>query len=261
MADSNDLPVLNSDPVPENETPNLPSVTEGAPPGPTDYSFGANLTYMFKDPKWIGKMLIGGLLGIIPILNFVLGGYTLQTINRVRKDEDPVLPEWGGAFGKMWVDGLKLAVIGFIYSIPIGLVLMVTGTPAALMAGSGNDSDAMGFALGAAACLGGLLSLVLWAFILFWLIGAFVNFAVKDGSFGAAFEFGKIWNIVKTHAGKIVMVIIAAVIASVLAGVVAGLLFVIPCIGWIVGWIVSFVTAFYILLVMAYTCGHIAKTV
>jgi hypothetical protein len=44
--------------------------------------------------------------------------------------------------------------------------------------------------VGATACLGNLLSLVVSAFILFWL-QTITNFAVKDGDFGAAFQFGR----------------------------------------------------------------------
>ena len=45
-----------------------------------------------------------------------------------------------------------------------------------------------------------------------------------------------------------------------IVGIVAGILGIIPCIGWIAAWLVSFAAMFYILLVFAYNCGHIAKS-
>jgi hypothetical protein len=260
MADSNDLPKSDSDELAEIAADNLPALSETSSAASDTYSFGDNLTYMFKDPNWAMKMLIGGLFGIIPIVNFVTGGYALQAINNVRGDKQPVLPEWHD-FGKMWVDGLKLVVIGLIYSIPVWLIGLVTGTPVALVGMTSDNPDVVGATAGAAACLGGLLSLVVSAFILFWLLGAITNFAVKDGDFGAAFQFGRIWDIVKANIGKMVMAVIAVIVASVIVGLLAGVLLIIPCIGWIIAWVISFVATFYILLVLSYTCGHIAKTI
>ncbi len=260
MSSSNDLPEFNGEDLPEITGDNLPTVSESMYTHSDDYSFGDNLTYMFQDPDWVMKMLLGGLLGIIPILNFVIAGYGLRVVNNVRGDAKPVLPEWKG-FGDMWVDGLKLFIIGMIYSIPVWIIGLVTGAPAALLSSMGNDGNGFGVLAAGTACLGGLLSLVVGAFILFWMLGAFTNFAVHDGDFGAAFQFGKIWDIVKANMGKLVMAVLAAVVASVIVGLLSGVLSVIPCLGWIAAWVISFVAAFYILLVIAYTCGHIAKTV
>jgi hypothetical protein len=161
----------------------------------------------------------------------------------------------------MWVDGLKLFVIGLIYSIPIWLIGLVTGAPAAMIGATSDDPDLVGATIGAAACIGGLLSFVVGAFILFWMLGAITNFAVHDGDFGAAFQFGRIWNIVKNNIGKMVMAVIAAIVAGLIVGLLAGVIGIIPCIGWIIAWVISFVAAFYVLLVLSYNCGHIAKTI
>jgi hypothetical protein len=260
MAGSNDLPKSDSDELAEIAADNLPALSETPSAASDTYSFGDNLTYMFKDPNWVTKMLLGGLFGIIPIVNFVTGGYGLQVINNVRGDRAPVLPEWND-FGKMWVDGLKLFVIGLIYSIPIWLIGLVTGAPAAMIGATSDDPDLVGATIGAAACIGGLLSFVVGAFILFWMLGAITNFAVHDGDFGAAFQFGRIWNIVKNNIGKMVMAVIAAIVAGLIVGLLAGVIGIIPCIGWIIAWVISFVAAFYVLLVLSYNCGHIAKTI
>jgi hypothetical protein len=261
MADSNDLPKPDSDELVEIAADHVPTVAESVASSGDAYSFGENLTYMIKDPKWFMKMLLGGLFGIIPIVNFVTAGYGLQVINNVRGDADPVLPEWGGNFGGMWVDGLKLFVIGLIYSIPVMIIAMLTGVPAAIMGSMSEGSDGMGFMAVGTACLGSLLTIVVGAFILFWTLGAITNFAVKDGDFGAAFQFGKIWDIIKANMGKMVLAVAAAVVASFIVGILSSVLAIIPCIGWIIAWVISFVAAFYVLLVISYTLGHIAKTV
>jgi len=51
------------------------------------------------------------------------------------------------------------------------------------------------------------------------------------------------------------------VVASFVVGLLSTVLAFIPCCGWIAAIVITFVTSFYILLVMAYTCGFIAKDV
>jgi hypothetical protein len=227
------------------------------------YSFGDNLTYMLKDPKWVSKVLVGALLGLVPILNFVTGGYALKVINNIREDQEPVLPIWGDGFGKYFTDGLVLFVIGLLYSIPLWLIGMISGVPLALM-GAGADqngpNEALGALFGATSCVIGLIAVVYLIVLVFWMQGAIVNYAVK-GSFGAAFAFGEILAIVKANASKMVLTVVAVVVASFVVGILGGVLAFIPCCGWIAAWLISFAAAFYILLVMAYTCGFIAKEV
>jgi len=227
------------------------------------YSFGDNLTYMLKDAKWVSKVLVGALLGLVPILNFVTGGYALKVINNIRADQEPVLPTWGDGFGKYFTDGLILFVIGLIYSIPLWLIGLISGVPLALIGASADQngpSDALGALFGATSCIMGLIAFIYMILLVFWLQGAIVNYAVK-GNFGAAFAFGEIWAIVKANASKMVLTVAAVVVASFVIGLLTGVLALVPCCGWIAAILISFATSFYILLVMAYTCGFIAKDI
>jgi hypothetical protein len=227
------------------------------------YTFGDNLTYMLKDPKWVSKVLVGALLGLVPVLNFVTGGYALRVINNIRGDQEPVLPIWGDGFGKYFTDGLILFVIGLIYTIPLWLIGLISGVPLAIMGantGQNGPSDALGALFGVTSCIMGLIAFVYLILMVFWLQGAIVNYAVK-GNFGSAFAFGEIWAIVRANVSKMVLTVAAVVVASFLVGIIGGVLALVPCCGWIAAWLISFVAAFYVLLVMAYTCGFIAKDI
>jgi hypothetical protein len=211
----------------------------------------------------VSKVLVGALLGLVPILNFVTGGYALKVINNIRGDQEPVLPTWGDGFGKYFTDGLILFVIGLIYSIPLWLIGLISGVPLALIGASADQngpSDALGALFGATSCIMGLIAFVYMILLVFWLQGAIVNYAVK-GNFGAAFAFGEIWAIVKANASKMVLTVAAVVVASFVIGLLTGVLALVPCCGWIAAILISFATSFYILLVMAYTCGFIAKDI
>lgn len=226
-----------------------------------NYSFGDNLTYMFRDSRWGSKVFLGALLGIVPVLNLVTGGYALRTINNIRERQEPPLPEWsdGAGIGKYLVDGLILFAIGLIYSMPLWLIGLVSGVPLALLDAS-SASGSLGAIVGGAGCLAGLAALAHAVLLIFWLQGVIVNFAVK-GNFGAAFEFADIWRIVQANLGKMVLTVVAAVVAAFLVSLVSAILGGIPCCGGIAAWVVSFAASFYVLLVLAYACGHIARTV
>ena len=213
-------------------------------------NFGETLTYMFKDPKWVSKVLLGALFGIIPILNFVTAGYALGVINNVRGDKEPPLPEWGGDFGKLWVSGLVLAVIGFLYGIPVWILSGVVGA----VAGSSSSGTAT-----AVAVILGLIAFAFAILLFFWIQGAIVNYAVK-GRFAAAFEFGTIWALIKKSAGLMLLTAVFMVVVSIIIGIVSGVLNIIPCIGCVLSWVVAFAAAFYTLLVVAHNCGIIAKS-
>lgn len=214
-------------------------------------NFGETLTYMFKDPKWVGKVVVGALFGIIPIVNFVVGGYALRVVDNVRGDREPPLPEWGGDFGKLWVSGLILAVIGFLYGIPVWILSGIAGAV-------GGDTRSGGVT--AVAVIVGLIAFVLAILLFFWIQGAIINYAIK-GNFAAAFEFGTIWDMIKRNAGRMVLTVVFVVVVSIIIGVVSAVLGIIPCIGCLLSWIVGFVAGFYTLLVVAYNCGIIAKSI
>jgi hypothetical protein len=74
----------------------------------------------------INKFLIGTILGMIPIVNFTVIGYTLVctgfTKEKVNRDG---LPEWKN-YGDLFMKGLVATIIGIILSLPAALILLGT---------------------------------------------------------------------------------------------------------------------------------------
>jgi hypothetical protein len=226
---------------------NLPSSESNLPS--SQYNLQENLVYMFKDKDWVSKILLGALIGIVPILNFATSGYAVQATRNIRDDQAPPLPGWSGHLGKFFMEGLKLFVIGILYSIPIGILAAI------MIPLFASDS-------GAAKALGVLLVLVELALVLllvFWFQGVIVNFA-NAGTIGSGFQLGKIWAIISQNMGRMLVTLGVAFLAIIIVGVVGGILQIIPCLGQIAAWLISFAASFYILLVFAYNCGHIAKS-
>jgi predicted outer membrane lipoprotein len=62
---------------------------------------------------WV-KVLIGGLLSFVPVVNIFAFGYLLRLSSRVRKTGQLVLPEWSDWSG-LFKDGLRFAVVWLFY--------------------------------------------------------------------------------------------------------------------------------------------------
>lgn len=86
-------------------------------------SFEKSFGYMFKDPKWVSKLLILSLFSLLTCVVIgapFLNGYVVR-IMRWRLQGKEGLPTWDDLDG-IFVDGLKVMVIGLGYALPIFVV-------------------------------------------------------------------------------------------------------------------------------------------
>lgn len=185
----------------------------------------------YPSSSW-GKVLILGIITIASVLIvpiFLLIGYVFRIIKATLAGIDE-LPEFD-EIGDMFVDGLKVFVVGIVYSIPVWIISVIVGL---LM---GGNSAAATASLGPGYLLAVLLGNIVF-FIIALIIGlieimAIANMAYNDGDLGAAFRFSEILDIIavigwgKYIATYIVIVIIAAI------GVIIGALTMIILIGFI----------------------------
>jgi len=174
---------------------------------------GKAFTHIFDDESWITKILIGGILGIIPIVNFAVLGYMVETIRNVAQSLERPLPEWS-KFGEKFVKGLMVFIIGFIYTIPIWL-LMGCFWVAALVVGGGNGSgeNLIALLLFPLYCFVGLYGLVLAILS----PAILVKYAVTE-EFSSAFRFGQLFGFITGNLGNYIIALILAWVASVIAG-------------------------------------------
>ncbi len=86
--------------------------------------------YVFQDPDWVKKILIGFALAlffwlIIPAL--CIAGYYVKTIRNFASGTERPLPEWDD-WGSLLISGLKLTATFFIYGIAtvmiVGIVIL-----------------------------------------------------------------------------------------------------------------------------------------
>jgi len=204
-------------------------VTTPPPPPPRPaqtFDFGRPFTFVFEDPEWVQKILLGGVfvlasVGIVGI--FFVYGYVARLVRNVIAGMQYPLPAWDD-LGEYFVEGLRLFAVAIVYVIPIILLVMMFMLPSIAMEVTDNEMFRNTGALMTSCvwCLMFPLSLAMGV----WLPGALLM-AVVDRRFGAAFEFGRIWQFIRGNAGNYAL----AFVTRIIAGFIAQLGILLFCIG------------------------------
>jgi hypothetical protein len=208
---------------------------------------GRSFSYILEDEDWWKKVLIGGLLTLIPIVGPFYGiGYLLQAIKNVIAGREVPLPEALEDFGAKLVKGLLMSVIILIYALPL---IIIGGCAGAGGASPSYVEDADVQQVLAvvsvvwSSCFG-CLALLYGIFL--GLLLPFVMATYADtGVFGDAFKLGDIFGMLKKNVGPAFIVLLVTWLASLAAGIAGGIL----C------GIGVFATSFFAQLVMAYLYG------
>jgi hypothetical protein len=219
------------------------------PPAPQpQFDFAKPFTYVFEDPRWLTKVLIGGLFYLLAFFivgGFFLMGYAARTIRNIIRGEERPLPEWedvGGFFN----DGIMLFGVGFIYMLPVIALMMSIVVPMILAGAFENEGVVQALSSGVAGCLACLLVPV-WLAVLIFLPAAILFVAVEQ-RFGAAFEFKRLWDFIRGNVGNYLLAIVAMLVANFLAR--AGI--VLLCVGILF-------TSFWAMLVMCHAFAQVYR--
>ncbi len=181
---------------------------------------GISFSYMFQDKDWLKKILIGGLISLVPIVNFAALGYVVQIVRNVRDGQILPLPEWD-QFGEYFMSGLSLFLVHLVYSIPIIILACLEGVGAAVFGSAGNGSgsnDAMGAYAIVTTCLNCLIGL--WALVIGVISPALTVRFAETGQFNATLRFGGVMDVIRANVGNYVIVMLLMWLAS---GIIAPL--------------------------------------
>lgn len=175
-------------------------------------SVGDSFAWPFQDPGWAGKIIVQGLIAIIPILGWIaLVGWMLMTIDNYRAGRRELAPA-----GFHLERGIVLFVVYFIYTIAFSV-----------------PGDVLG-GVGAGASRGSLASLVSFvlSLLLAFLTPAIIVHTYRNG-FNGGFDLNGIWQMATGNTSTTVIAGLLIWISGLIgvAGIIlccVGLLFTIP---------------------------------
>jgi len=212
---------------------------------------GRSFTYILEDEEWWKKVLIAGLLTLIPIVGQFYGaGYMLAALANVIAGREVPLPDALEDVGAKIGKGFMVSVIVLIYALPLIIVGACSGAGSAFP-GFATDYDTEQI-LGIvtivwSACFGCI------AILYGVLMGLMLPFAIATyadtGQFGAALKVGDIFAMLRSNIGPafivLVMTFVAALAASIAGSILCG--------------IGLFATAIYAQLALAYLYGSLYR--
>lgn len=170
--------------------------------------------FVFEDPKWVPKMLIGALFYIFSMLliglPFVLGYAARMMRNVIRGDAYP-LPEWAD-LGDYFIEGLKIFLAGLLMALPILIVVF-------FMIGTTAIGSAFEIPEQIAGCGVGVSLLVLIPLALVFIVyyPAALTRMIAQERFGAAFEVGAVFRFIGSNIGNYLLAIAVYLLTSFIA--------------------------------------------
>lgn len=197
--------------------------------------YGRAVKFPFAGEGWVAKVVIGVVLGLIPIANLAAYGYGVEVIRRVASGSREELPRWDD-FGRYFVRGFAVTVASLLYILPGVLVFLL------LLAGGSSSGALMALAV-----------LLFFAYLLavgLLFPAALVRYALTDQWY-TMFDFGWLVGFISRETGSYVALLLATMLFALLLGVVAVITF----------GLAAVFTNFWTLLVATHLLGQLARRV
>lgn len=211
-----------------------------------DYDFLKPLAFVFEDPQWVQKLLMGALFSLASVILigiFFVNGYLARLVRNVVDGVERPLPEWTD-LGDMFAEGAMLFVAAVIYMMPMFCLIFLM-LPFSILTSIDNVGTQV-LGSGAMLMIGALLAPIGLA-VAVWVPAALLHAAVRR-DFRAAFEFRTIGNFIKNNALNYVL----AYLDWMVARMAAPLGFALCCVG-------VFITSFWSMLVGAYAFAQVYR--
>jgi hypothetical protein len=228
------------------------------------------LAYMTEDPRAGGKMGLGAVATLAPILNLAAIGYQVEVARRVARGEPQPLPEWDD-LKRLWVQGAWLGLALYLYSLP--LLLFVLGCLASVFVGFvlalQSDAAQTGASLAAPPVLVIVIFIVLtglavlYSFFLGLLRPAILAEYAQRGTFRACFDFRAMWRFIRHNPGEYLLLWLTEAVVGWVIGVplffVVFIVLAIPFVGPLLLPLIAAAVGFYLFLVSGHLVGQLLR--
>ncbi len=189
---------------------------------------GKAFGFVFEDENWVVKVLIGGVVSLIPFVGQILVfGYGLELMKNVIHNESRPLPEWDDWGGKL-IKGIMYWVIQFVYALPLIIVVACFGILMAITGATGSEDAVSIVGTGGGICIGGFA--LLYGILVTLVTPTAVGRYLETDELGAAFRFGEVFALVRDNVVAWIIALVIAWVAALIASLgiilcVVGVLF------------------------------------
>lgn len=205
----------------------------------------------FTNEALFGKWVRLVMLVISSIIFPIMYGYTVRIMRGIQPEYEEE------SFFSLFIDGIKLFVIYFLYMIiPLIAFAATIGVAVFGIIQTGGEFTMDSILPIAGGLIGGLLItlIITFVFVLLYVIGA-VRFA-RTESMSEAFAMGEIFSTIGkigwlNYILSLIALIVVAFIIMLAVTVVELVLGFIPILGWIIGWILSMFLGPYLSIMMS----------
>jgi Protein of unknown function (DUF4013) len=189
-------------------------------------SVGDSFGWAFRDPQWPGKMLVQGLIAIIPIVGWIaMTGWLMMAFENARSGRNELPPA-----GFHLERGIAIFVIFLVYGVVLNIPAIVLYVIGGATAGASNGNNAAAVAGSGLFSLAGLLSFAGGLFFRFLIPSLIVN--VHRGGIAGGFDLDKVWKLATLNVTNSVIAGLIIFVASLIGGVgflcCIGFIFTIP---------------------------------
>jgi hypothetical protein len=212
------------------------------------------LTFIPEDPRWKEKVAIGSalaLLGFLIVPAIITIGYCVRLAQNMRDGKQFPLPEWDDWSGDL-VRGFKLAVIWFIWALPMILV-SVPMSVGGMMADSDSGVATM---FGVTILVGTTCLMAVYGIFITLMTPGFTLWFARDEEIRSGLQLSEIFQWTREHVTDVILFMLAYIVASFVISTVAGIVGVLLC---LVGLIVTVPVATFVTYVYQFNLlGQIA---
>lgn len=179
---------------------------------------GRAFGFITEDEQWVTKILLGGLILLIPIVGILaLIGYMLEVARNVTQGRPLPLPAWNN-FSDLLIKGFQGFVISLVYQLPLIILSFLVACVFGGIAASASDSNDA--AAGAAGILLLCLYPVMFAVGLALQLATFAAWVryIQTNVLGEALRYNDIIAIVRSSLRTWLMLLLVYILCGLVGG-------------------------------------------
>ena len=169
-----------------------------------------------RDPAWISKIVVMGLIGLIPIIGGIcLLGWMLAALDNLRAGRSELPPYGFQYLGR----GINLFVVVLVYGVILAVILGVFFAVGFGLAAAGSNANS-----GAASALGGLIILLGYAVLLVGALALYfllppIVLETERGGIGAGLNVPEILKLARRNSSATLLAGLMTILAYVIGGI------------------------------------------